>query len=110
MGRLEQFISVFAVACAAAVSAQTTATSFACSSTLTPNYPSPSVAAGFQARLVANKLTKPRGILFDNNGNLLVVQQGKGIVSLTFEDNGGSCLNVAQSRDVILDSSVGGPA
>lgn len=107
MGRLEQLASSLAIFCAVTVNAQTTTTSSTCSSALTPSYPSPSVAAGYTARIVANKLTKPRDILFDTEGNLLVVQAGKGITSLTFKDDGGPCLSVAQTRDVVLDSGVG---
>ena len=42
----------------------------------------PVVAPGYQYSVVANGLTKPRSIQFDSAGNLLVLQAGKGIVSL----------------------------
>ncbi|KAK5157204.1 hypothetical protein LTR04_005480 [Oleoguttula sp. CCFEE 6159] len=88
------------------VLAQSTASTSACSTSITPSYAAPSVAAGYEARLIATNLTKPRSVLFDANGNLLVVQQGKGIVSLNLTDNGGACLSVGTSHDVILDSSL----
>lgn len=37
---------------------------------------------------MASGLKSPRSILFDKNGNLLVVQQGNGVVVLTFNENG----------------------
>ena len=42
----------------------------------------PVAAPGYQFSVVANGLTKPRSIQFDSAGNLLVLQAGKGIVSL----------------------------
>lgn len=88
-----------------AVIAQSTST-ISCSTTLTASYPSPSVVEGWEARLVANNLQKPRGILFDSRGQLLVVESGKGISALTLNDHGGTCVSVADTKDVIQDSSV----
>ena len=42
----------------------------------------PVAAPGYQYSVVANGLTKPRSIQFDSAGNLLVLQAGKGILSL----------------------------
>jgi glucose/arabinose dehydrogenase len=77
-----------------------------CSVTLTASYPTPSVAAGFSARLIANGLTAPRGIIFDSQGHLLVVEQGSGIVALSLTDDGGDCLSVASKGTVVNDTSV----
>jgi hypothetical protein len=77
-----------------------------CTASLTASYPTPSVANGFQAKLVANKLTRPRSIIFDTNGHLLVVQAGYGITSLTLKDDGSGCMSVSSKKDVIVDSSV----
>jgi hypothetical protein len=56
---------------------------------------------------VATGLTNPRGIIFDSSGHLLVLQQGKGIGSLSLTDNGGACVIAGQPNDVILDGTVG---
>lgn len=56
--------------------------------------------------LVATGLTKPRSIQFDDNGNLLVVQQGKGIVALDFQDDGGTCLSAKSSTNVVDNAAV----
>jgi hypothetical protein len=55
---------------------------------------------------VAQGLTKPRGIIFDTAGNLLVVQQGAGIVHLAFNDGGTTCLEVAKNMTLIDSPSV----
>ena len=73
---------------------------------MTPPYPAPSLAPGFEAQLVATNLTKPRGIMFDSAGRLLVVQSGYGLTSIQLVDGGGDCLVVSRSHDVIVDSSV----
>lgn len=73
-----------------------------CSATVTPtNGVKPSVASGYQVALVATGLTTPRSIQFDSSGNLLVVQAGAGIVNLVFQDDGGTCLSVKSTREVI---------
>lgn len=51
--------------------------------------------------LVATGLTNPRSIQFDTLGNLLVLQDGSGIANLVFQDDGGTCLSVKSTRDVI---------
>lgn len=63
-----------------------------CSPTLVAARPLPSVAAGYVVRLVANGLTLPRSIKFDNNGHLIVVESGKGVTALTLKDSGGGCI------------------
>lgn len=77
-----------------------------CSVTLTANYPAPSVAAGYEARLIANGLTSPRGIIFDKQGHLLVVEQASGIVGLTLADDGGPCLSLISRQTIINDTTV----
>ena len=56
--------------------------------------------------LVATGLTKPRSLQFDSSGNLLVVQQGAGIVNLVLQDDGGTCLSVKSSKNVVENSDV----
>ena len=95
-----------ATLCAAASLWAATASAATCSTTLTSKA-APVVANGYSARLVATNLTRPRSLLFDSAGNLLVVQSGKGIASLSLRDDGGTCVTVAGSpQDVVLDRSV----
>jgi hypothetical protein len=75
---------------------------------LKPSYAAPVVYNGWQAQLVANGLTAPRGVLFDSSGNLLVVQQGAGIVHLEFDDGGSTCLDVSKKTYLINSTSVSG--
>lgn len=87
-------------------SAQSSIASAKCSPTLTASYAAPSVAEGYVARLVANNLTAPRGIKFDSQGALLVVEQGAGITALNFVDHGSDCLSVGTRKSVINDTSL----
>lgn len=72
-----------------------------CSSTLRPQYSNPVVAGGWSFRLVANGFTRPRGIVFDQSGALLVVDSRVGVVRLTLTDDGGTCLSVKNKTIVI---------
>lgn len=74
---------------------------------LKPSYPAPVVSNGWSAQLVAQNLTSPRGIIFDSAGNLLVVQQGAGIVHLALNDGGTTCLEVAKKTTLIASPLVG---
>lgn len=91
-------VGVEQVAAAAAASA--------CPTILKPSYDDPVVGSGWTAQLIAQGLVAPRGIAFDKNGALLVVQQGSGIVHMTFTDNGGTCLIVNQTRAVVNNTDV----
>ncbi|KAK4894108.1 hypothetical protein LTR27_007693 [Elasticomyces elasticus] len=95
----------YAAALLAAASAQSSAAA-SCSPTLSASYAAPSVAEGYVARLVANNLTKPRGIKFDSQGALLVVEQLSGITALTFVDAGQDCLSVGSRKTVINDTTL----
>jgi hypothetical protein len=88
--------------------AQTTSASSSggCPTVLTPAYPAPVVGSGYIAQLVVTGLNSPRGLLIDSRGALLVVQQGEGIIHISFTDNGGTCLFVNRTADLIQDSSV----
>lgn len=76
------------------------------------NQPSPSsginptVASGYKLAVVATGLTSPRSLEFDPDGNLLVVEQDKGISSHVLQDDGGSCVTVKSSKDLIKDGEV----
>ncbi|KAF1956166.1 soluble quino protein glucose dehydrogenase [Byssothecium circinans] len=94
------------VLCEGLVRAQSsgTASATACASTIAPRNAAPSVAPGWQANVVANNLEDPRGMIFDNRGGLLVVQQEKGIVRLRFNSEGGACVRQEGSTEVVIDN------
>jgi hypothetical protein len=74
-----------------------------CSNTLRPQYNSPVVGGGWSYRLIANNFSRPRGIVFDQSGALLVVDSRVGIVRLNLADDGGTCLSV-KSKTTVVDS------
>lgn len=61
--------------------------------------------SGIRAYVLANGLTKPRGIAFDKDDNLLVVEEGKGVTALKFEDSNG-CLSLASKKSVVNNANV----
>lgn len=78
-----------------------------CPNDLKTPYPSPSPKDGWSVRLVANSgLSKPRSILFDTSGALLVLDQNVGVVRMVLEDHGGSCVTVANSTTVVGNKDV----
>lgn len=77
-----------------------------CSPTLTASYPSPSVADGYVARLVANDLSSPRSIKFDSQGALLVVEANSGIVALSLVDAGQDCVSVGSRKTVVNNTAL----
>jgi hypothetical protein len=78
-----------------------------CPTVLTSSgYGPPVVGSGYTAQLIATNLTKPRGLIFDKSGGLLVVESGVGITRLEFDDHGGTCLLKSVSSVVNRDSSV----
>lgn len=90
-----------------AAQTQSSIASASCSPTLTASsHAAPSVAPGYVARLVANNLTTPRGIIFDKQGALLVVEQNTGITALNFVDAGSDCVSVSSRRTVINDTTL----
>lgn len=85
------------------------ATSTACATVLTPSYSAPVAAQGWKAQLVATGLTNPRGIKFDTNGGLLVVEGGARLTHLTLNDNGGTCVSVERNTTLFVDEEVSEP-
>ncbi|KAL2255934.1 hypothetical protein VTK26DRAFT_2458 [Humicola hyalothermophila] len=73
----------------------------ACADVLVPAYSAPVVASGWQAQLVAGGLTRPRSILFDSTGALLILEAGKGVSRHRFTDNGGTCLAANHSHMLV---------
>ncbi|EEP79009.1 predicted protein [Uncinocarpus reesii 1704] len=90
----------------AAVAAQLVDIGFAqtaCTVTLTPSS-TPVAADGYNVRVIAQGLRRPRSLQFDREGNLLVVQSSAGIWNFRLRDHGGTCLEVEDGVDLIDDS------
>ncbi len=75
-----------------------------CQSTIAPQHAAPSVAPGFRVDVVANNLRTPRGILFDSEGGLLVVEQGHGISRLNL-DGAGACVRATGNVQTVVDDT-----
>ncbi|KAH9222632.1 soluble quino protein glucose/sorbosone dehydrogenase [Leptodontidium sp. 2 PMI_412] len=65
------------------------------------SFAAPVLASGWEHKLIARNLTKPRSIQFDSEGNLLVIQGGAGLIHLSFDDGGSTCLDVAKTTFLI---------
>ena len=91
---------------ARAAAAQTTASpsSAAPASCVAPA--APSVAPGFRVQLAATSLSRPRSLLFDAEGALLVVEQRQGITRLRVGDDGDGCVKAEMLERVVSDASV----
>lgn len=77
-----------------------------CSNDLKPGYDSPVPADGWSYRLIANGFTTPRGIRFDSQGALLVVEEGARITRVVLQDDGGNCFSVKSNNAVVDNTSV----
>lgn len=77
-----------------------------CSNSLSVSYPAPVAADGWSYRLVAQNFTKPRGILFDSDGGLIVVDSGVGIKHLALTDDGGTCVSVDKQTTLLESEDV----
>jgi len=78
-----------------------------CSVKIKSEYPAPVVAEGWNARLIVSGLAKPRGILFDKNKNLLVVEAGSGIKQIKFaSDDTATCLVTGKDKTLITMRTV----
>lgn len=92
----------------AAAQTSTTASS-SCSSTIAPQHAQPSVAPGWQVHVVASGLRDPRGLIFDSEGGLLVVEQGRGVSRLRMTGDEGACVRAdGEVQRVIEDEAVSG--
>jgi glucose/arabinose dehydrogenase len=76
------------------------------SNQLKVSYPAPIAADGWEYRLVAQGMKKPRSLLFDSDGALIVLDAGVGILRFTLQDNGGSCVSVAQNATLLANKDV----
>lgn len=91
---------------AAALSAAAAAASD-CPNNLKTPYPAPVAKNGWTARVVANEgMQKPRSLLFDTDGALLVLDQNVGVLRLVLDDHGGSCVTVKDSSTLIDNKDV----
>ncbi|KAK3503693.1 soluble quino protein glucose dehydrogenase [Neurospora crassa] len=77
-----------------------------CPAPVPASYPAPVVRNGFEARLVATGLKKPRGVIVDSKGRLLVVEAGKGITHLVIKDDGWPCLSVDKTTTLVSMSDL----
>jgi glucose/arabinose dehydrogenase len=67
----------------------------------------PTFASGYSGRVLMNGLRTPRGIIFDNEGNILVTEQGGyGVRYIQLTDNGGTDVCVKSNKQLIQDSSI----
>jgi TrAA12-like len=67
----------------------------------------PVVAPGYTATVLMNGLKTPRDLIFDSQGNLLIVEQGgAGVRLVKLTDNGGTNVCVASSKQLIADATV----
>ncbi|KAH8709445.1 L-sorbosone dehydrogenase [Beauveria bassiana] len=73
-----------------------------CSNKLAVSYPAPVAAQGWSYQLVANGFTKPRGIQFDKDGGLLVIDAGAGLVHLSLKDDGNTCVSVDKKTTLLV--------
>ncbi|CCC06624.1 hypothetical protein SMACR_00649 [Sordaria macrospora] len=77
-----------------------------CPAPVPASYPAPVVRDGYEARLVATGLKRPRGVIVDSKGRLLVVESGKGITHLTIKDDGWPCLSVEKTTTLVSMSDL----
>jgi len=74
--------------------------------TINPAY-APTWGSGFSGRVVVNGLKSPRGLVFDSQNNLLVVESGgAGVRYVKLTDNGGTNVCVASSKQIIPERGV----
>jgi glucose/arabinose dehydrogenase len=94
--------SLFLAAAAATANAQS------CSvNDLKVDYPAPKAADGWSYRLVARNLAKPRSILFDSDGHLIVLDAGEGIYRFGIDkDEGGTCLSLGDKQTLLENKDV----
>ncbi|KAF2271537.1 uncharacterized protein EI97DRAFT_504937, partial [Westerdykella ornata] len=87
-------LSIAPISLAHAQSTAAAASAECPSSTIEPLHARPSVASGWSARVVASGLTRPRRMVFDGEGGLLVVEWGVGIARVRV--GGGGCVGMGE--------------
>lgn len=73
--------------------------------TINPKFPA-TFTNGVAAKVMINGLKTPRGIVFDNAGNLLAIEQGGGGVRQIKITDDGTNVCVASSKQIVNDSTV----
>lgn len=67
----------------------------------------PSIASGYHYQVVATGLARPRGIHFDNDGHMLVVESTSGrIVAFTLDEDDNGCVSASDPKEVTEDADV----
>ncbi|PHH80535.1 hypothetical protein CDD80_1047 [Ophiocordyceps camponoti-rufipedis] len=77
----------------------------ACPGKLQPEYSAPVAAAGWNYRLVARRLQRPRSLVFDSAGRLLVLDAGVGVLAMEVSEGEGetsACVVVSRPRVVVM--------
>ncbi|CAG8958750.1 hypothetical protein HYFRA_00011594 [Hymenoscyphus fraxineus] len=74
---------------------------------LKPPHPAPVTHDGWSAQLVTTDLNSPRSMIWDTKGNMIMADWGPGITHLTFNDGGGTCLEVAKKTVLIMNNNLG---
>jgi glucose/arabinose dehydrogenase len=65
------------------------------------SYPTPDVSDGWGFRVVASELTRPRSILFDSDGALILLDVGSGILHIDLDDQGDTCVGVSKQTTLL---------
>lgn len=70
---------------------------------------SPRTADGVSWKVLANNLSRPRGIIQDRLGNIIMAE-GKGLTRVEFNDAEGMDLCIKSSKQLVSDATVNSPA
>ncbi|RBA09083.1 hypothetical protein FPRO05_07363 [Fusarium proliferatum] len=74
--------------------------------TLKSSYPAPVTDDNWNYSIIANELRRPRGILFDSEGALIVIDSGNGIIHFELDDEGGTCLQVKKKTTLLKKNNL----
>ncbi|PNP85295.1 hypothetical protein FNYG_01354 [Fusarium nygamai] len=74
--------------------------------TLKSSYQAPVTADNWNYSIIANELRRPRGILFDSEGALIVIDSGNGIIHFELDDEGGTCLQVKKKTTLLKKNNL----
>lgn len=66
----------------------------------------PEVAKGYTANVIIQNLSNPRGLVVDTEGNLLIVERGKGISAVKIIDTGPDCVTAGRKTTIVADSAL----
>lgn len=97
--------SLLALSLALLASSQVSATTPQCPGPSPPSHPV--TADGVNYKILANGLSRPRGVILDSEGNLLVVEAAKkGISRIVLNDADGLDICVDSSSQIVSDATV----